>query len=382
MTHRLVLACSALWIVAACGGSDPPAGGPAPGAGGGGTTGGGAMNSGGSGGQGGMTPLPETRATVSGDVTWNVQFDAEAIAAGATNCAYTRHYEGVQDESAKWLCPSCEVMFRATVEMTQGLQDCYSQISSDPPEVEWIGWGPGGVYYRGVGAGMTEQGTAMMAGADVTVANSVAADLPAPNGGLFGFGITGALVVDEEDGDPLHGFEPANSYDCGWPTSNAPEYTGDYKIVVGETVPDGLFLDACDEVVRLHDFEGDYLLIDMSAIDCPPCQQMASGEEAFVGSLALEGVDVHVITLLAPSLADPLGETTNSMLNNWVNTYGLQSPVLADRGWGLTMFLDAIGEGLGYPSWVLVAPDLTVVEFGSGFGGWAAHEASILAHAN
>ena len=35
----------------------------------------------------------------------------------------------------------------------------------------------------------------------------------------------------------------------------------------------------------------------------------------------------------------------------------------------------------GYPSWVLVAPDLTVIEFGGGFGGWTEREASILAHA-
>ena len=132
--------------------------------------------------------------------------------------------------------------------------------------------------------------------------------------------------------------------------------------------------------MRLHDFAGSYLFVDMSAMDCPPCQQMASGEEAFVASLAGQGIDVHVITLLAPSLANPLGETTTTMLDQWINTYALQSPVLADRGWGLTMFLEAIMDP-GYPSWVLVAPDLTVIEFGSGFGGWSERQDSILAHA-
>jgi hypothetical protein len=145
-------------------------------------------------------------------------------------------------------------------------------------------------------------------------------------------------------------------------------------------VPDGIFKDACEETVRIHDFAGSYFFVDMSARDCPPCQQMAGGEAAFIETMKAQGIDVHVITLLAPSLGVPLGETTTTMLQQWIDGYELPSPVLADRGWGLTIFLQAI-EDPGYPSWVLVAPDLTVVDFGTGFAGWGERETAILNHA-
>ncbi|HHH30879.1 MAG TPA: redoxin domain-containing protein, partial [Polyangiaceae bacterium] len=334
----------------------------------------------GTGGTGTGTPETQTRATVSGDVTWNVVFDADAQAAGATDCSYTRHYEGVQDDSAKWLCPQCEVMFRADVQMTEGQTDCFMQISEGlPATLEWIGWG-NGVYYRGLGARMSEQGTAAVDGVSVSTTNAVM-DLEHAAGGLFGFDIAGSFTLGEEEGDPMHGFAVPDTYACGWPKADPAPYEGDYTIEVGQPVPDGIFKDSCEETVRLHDFQGSYLFVDMSAMDCPPCQQMASGEEAFVASLAGQGIEVHVITLLTPSLADPLGETTTTMLEQWISTYNLQSPVLADRGWGLTMFLEVITD-LGYPSWVLVAPDLTVIEFGSGFAGWSEREAAVLEHAS
>jgi hypothetical protein len=108
--------------------------------GGGGAGDGGAANGGGGAGGAVDPPEPSTRATVSGDITWQVTFDATAQGAGATDCSYTRHYEGVEDRSAPWLCPTCEAMFRADVEVTAGRQDCYAQVSSsDPAPVEWIG---------------------------------------------------------------------------------------------------------------------------------------------------------------------------------------------------------------------------------------------------
>jgi thiol-disulfide isomerase/thioredoxin len=335
---------------------------------------------GGGGGEGGSLPTP-TRRTISGDITWNVTFDADAQMAGATDCAYTRHYEGVEDASAPWLCRDCEVMFRADVQMTAGQEDCFSQISSGMPAAqEWIGYGNGSWWRSGAGL-MSEQGTAMVMADDIATSHAVL-DLDAPLGGLFSFTIAGQLTTGEADGDPLHGFVPADSYSCGWPKADPAPYTGDYTIVLGQTVPDGTFLDECDEVVRLHDFAGSYLMIDMSAIDCPPCQTMAGLEEQFVSDMAMQGIDVHVITLLAPSLTDVYGETTNAMLSNWTSQFSLMSPVLADRGWGLSMFLTLFEDGAAYPSWVLVDPTLQVFETGEGFGGYESIQASILAHAN
>ncbi len=330
-------------------------------------------------GAGGVVELAQ--ATIAGDVTWQVTFDATAQAAGATNCSYTRHYEGIEDASRPWVCPSCEVVFRATVQMTAGEADCFSQVSAEPPsDEEWIGYG-GGVYYRGIGP-MSAQGTADVAGQALTTTNAVTM-LDAPVGGTMEFAIAGSLTLSSQDGDPLNGFVPPATYACGWPKADPPAYTGDYTIVSGGVVPDGLFKDACDETVRLHDFQGSYLFINMGARDCPPCQLMAGDEEAFVQSMAMQGIEVHVITLLAPSLANPLGETTTAMLDGWIDNYSLTSPVLADRAWGLSMFLPLFAEQTGYPSWVMVDPELRVMDFASGYpaNGFADMEAAILADA-
>ena len=107
---RWLVACAALVVVACGTGEREPQGVPgSSAASGGGTTSTGA-------GGGGMAPVP-TRATVSGEITWTVTFDETAKAAGATDCTYTRQYQGVEDRSAPWLCPACEVMFRADVQI-------------------------------------------------------------------------------------------------------------------------------------------------------------------------------------------------------------------------------------------------------------------------
>jgi hypothetical protein len=55
--------------------------------------------------------------------------------------------------------------------------------------------------------------------------------------------------------------------------------------------------------------------------------------------------------------------------------------VLGDRGWGLSLFPPAIGDETGYPSWVVVAPDLSVIAFDTGFGGWGEIRTLIVNHA-
>ena len=376
-------------LLAACGGDgDAPTDGA--GASKSSTSSGATTTSDGGAGGGGGSPISDIEM-LSGDVVWTVTFDATAIAAGATNCTYTRHYEAVQDASAPWLCPDCEVMFRADVTMPQGQADCFSQVSTTAPETsEWIGYG-GGRYFRGLGGPFTDQGTADVTDASVSTVNSVP-DLDAAVGGTMDFAIAGTLTRSKVEGDVFNGFRPPATYACGWPKSDLPAYTGDYTITKGGTLPDGLFKDACDETVRLHDLNGAqlnggqpgaYMVVDMAARDCPPCKTMASEEEAFIADMAAQGITVRVVTLLAPSLEDTLGTTTKIMLKGWINTYDLTSPVLADRGWGLSIFLPAIGEAnIGYPSWVLVDPNLKVMDFGVGFGDFSDIETAIAGDAN
>ncbi|MFO0612781.1 MAG: redoxin domain-containing protein [Polyangiaceae bacterium] len=316
-------------------------------------------------GTGGAPPVL-MRKTIAGDATWSVTFDDAAKMAGATDCSYTRHYEGVEDRSAPWLCPTCTIMYKADVTVTAGAADCFPQVSeSAPPKLEWIGY-KDGTWWRSAGFPMTAQGTVTGPSDKLVVANTVT-DLDASVGGKMQFEVAGTFAESVAEGDPLNGFVAPSTYACGWPKADPPAYTGDYTIVKGQTVPDGLFKDKCDEPVRLHDFKGTYLVIDMAAVDCPPCQAMAGGEEKFVADMKAKGIDVKMITLLAPSLADPVGTTSKGKLNNWTTKYMLTSPVLGDRAWGQAMFEPIFTDQLGYPSWVVVDPDLKVVETGVGF---------------
>lgn len=349
------------------------------GAGGGEST---AQGTGGAGGTGGMDVPQPMRKTLSGDVTWKVTFDADAQAAGATDCSYTRHYEAREDTSARWLCPECEVMYLADVQMTAGATDCYPQVSSGKAATsEWLGYG-GGKWWRSGGGPMTDQGTITLDATTLTTTNSIP-PADAPNGGKLTFDVTGSLAVGQTAGDPRNGWiPPTTPYACGWPKADPPPYTGDYSLKVKGTVPDGLFHDACGETVRLHDFKGQYFIVDMSAIDCPPCQAMAGQEEQLIADLAAQGIKATVITLLAPSLSNTVGLTTTKMLNAWINKFSLKTPVLADRGWGLSVFGPALGDQIGYPSLAVVNPNLKVIKVDSGFGNFDEIKAAIVADAN
>jgi hypothetical protein len=331
----------------------------------------------GAGGAGGMIAGP-TEHTLSGDVTWHVTFDADAKAAGATDCSYTRHYEAVEDASAPWICPSCDVLFQADVTITRGADDCYSQVSTTPPSAkEWIGYGAG-QWWRSAEGPTTAQGTATIAGEAITTSNMVMGS-PAPAGGTLALAVSGNLTMGEQAGDPLHGFVPPDTYACGWPKAAPPAYAGDYVMTKGATLPDGLFLDKCGETVRLHDFAGKYLLVDMAAMDCPPCQAMASQEEQLIADMAAKGIDLQVVTLLCPSLSDVFGEETKTKLDAWINNFDLTTPVLADRGWGVSIFLPAVGDAtFGYPTWALVGPDLKVIDFQTGYAETLAEFEAVL----
>ena len=329
---------------------------------------------------GGDTDTDDTsaRATLDGEMSWSVDFGAESEADGATDCTYTRHYTGVEDRSAPWLCPGCDLVFLADVEMVAGLDDCYAQVStSSPLETEYLGFG-GGVWYRGAGSWLTPFGEATVDGDAVTVAHGFTDE---ELGADYAFDIAGALTVATDGGDPYGSFVPPDSYACGWPKADPAPYEGDYVAAVGETLPDGVFTDGCEEPVRLHDFAGDYLIVDISAIDCPPCQTAAEQEEAFVAEMASAGLPVHVITLLAPSLSDTAGTPTQRQLKQWIDAFDLTSPILADRVGGLSVVGQQLGDEFGYPTFVVVSPDLEVLSISTGFGGFEDMGATITADA-
>ncbi len=374
----LLIATSAL--LGACGGTVTTTA--AATAGSGGTGSGATSTAQGTGGSGGMAvPPPLMRKTLSGDITWKVTFDAAAQTAGATDCLYTRHYEAKEDSSAPWLCPDCEIAFLADATMTAGLTDCFPQVSdAQPAKVEWIGYG-GGKFFRAPAGPLNEQGTANVGATMVTMVNTVPAT-EAPKGGMLSFDVAGTFTAGEIEGDPRNGWISPSTYACGWPKADPAPYTGDYSLKVGGMLPDGIFHDSCGEAVRLHDFKGTYLVVDMSALDCPPCQTMAAAEEKFIANMTAKNIKVNMITLMAPSLSNTTGVTSKKQIDAWIKKYKLTTPILSDRSWGLSTFGVAIAQtDLGYPSLAIVTPDLKVLSFESGFGDFAAIETQIAEHA-
>jgi len=307
--------------------------------------------------------------TLDATLTWAVDFDAEAEAAGRVDCSYSRVYEGELDLSSPWQCPDCDQMFRAEVGMPEPERACFAQISEAPPgPLEWLGLDADGTWYRAPeNYALEVQGVATPDDDGLAVSYETDWKPLYDGAGEYRLTVTGQALPGMGPGDPWHGYFPAETYTCGWIDRDAPPYTGPWTLTEGARLPDGTFHDRCDEAVRLHDFAGRWLIIDISAMDCGPCQNAAFEAEDFLASL---DVPVTQITLLAPTLEYPIRTTTSAELDAWVDAFDIEQPVLADRGWGYRMGVDHFQERFGYPTIIVVGPDLIVREAWVGFTGW------------
>lgn len=314
----------------------------------------------------------ERVGTIEGEMTWEAGFP------DGSRCGYTRTFQGIEDRSAPWLCPECEVIWRVDLVGFEG-EPCYARLQvPSPAEVEWLGWG-GGRFYRAprINGRLFETGDARMVGEALEVEDDTWDETGA---GKVTFGITGTFRLGHTHADPMHGFEPPRRYACGWNRADPRAYDGDWTVARGRTVPDGWFHDPCGEPVRLHDLKGRYLVVDVAATDCPPCVEMARTEAAFVDRMRREGLEVEVVTLLAPTLGAVLDPTPQVLLEAWSDTFGHGAPVLADRGWGVFVAGRSVAT-FGYPTSVIVAPDLSVIDVLVGFADWEPFVGRIRTHA-
>ncbi len=328
------------------------------------------------------TATPEHETTVvglAGGATWNVDFDASAEAAGYVDCSYHRAYtDAVEVQDVPWLCPDCDVIVRANVTMDQGLGDCYASITNGgtPSPVEYLGWN-GTTWNRASSDNfvLSAQGAVVLDGSSISWTNETPYTFDVGNlTHNATFHVDGEATLSDVTADPLRGLWVPDEYECGWPKADPAAWEGDYTLALGDTLPDGVFRDVCNDPVRLHDLFGTWLVIDVSAMDCGPCQSMAGAAPAAVAALALEGIDLRTVTFLAPSLSDTLPTASRQDLYDWTLAFDLDDPVLGDRGYGTWVVgasaSDLFGEDFGYPTWVVVSPEGDVVGGNVGFGSW------------
>ena len=315
---------------------------------------------------------------VTGEVTWTLEFDEAAESKGFSDCSYTRTYTGIQYLDMDYLCPECTVQVQGTATMTEGL-DCYSQISSSAAteRTEHWGWSETAFYRTG-----SEQGSLGELADFAPPKEGASADLfwssenDLTDGGVMLLSATGTLSWQTDKDTLLPNPWPASpeSYACGWPTNDPGTLTQSYDLTIGETFPNVRLVDQCGEKMALWDLHGSWLVLDTSQSDCGPCRTMASTAEEFVEEMAAEGFDVKVVSFLGNGLSNPYGTPDEATHTAWVEDYNLTDPVLYDRGFAYALFPDFIadfsGESFGYPTWLVIDPEMNLVDGNVGFGSW------------
>ena len=335
------------------------------------------------GGEGGSTDdrpgeLPAYQMT--GTLTWSLEFDEEAEANGYVDCSYSRDYSGTQVLDYGYLCADCEIIVKGTSTFTDGL-DCYASVFGEETEPERTElWGLGdGLFFR---TNRDQYSLGDLCEADYAEGEEVSlawdSEYTITAGGVMVLAATGTLTyeLDEDTLIPDPWAERTEPYACGWEQADPGTLTLDYHVAAGATFPNFSLLDQCGEWMRLWDLYGSYLVLDTSQPDCGPCRSMASGAEAFAEGLREEGIPVRVVSLMGNGLAAPWETPDSDTLESWVTDYGISDPVLYDRGVGYALFPEFAesftGESFGYPTWLIVDPEMTLIYANIGFSSWSA----------
>lgn len=317
---------------------------------------------------------------LSSAVTWTLDFDADAEAAGFTDCAYSRSFDGTQFLDMDYLCPECDVLVRGTAVMTEGL-DCYSSVFGESEAERTELWGvsdEGNLARAGedqhpLGA-LAEFTPPSAEGEEVSIAweseyeMKDGGTMALSASGTMSWYVDGSILLD----DP---WAPRpEPYSCGWECEDPGDLVLDYALAIGSTFPNVRLRDQCDDQVDLWDFYGSYLVLDASQYDCGPCRSMAEAEPAFIDDMRERGIPVRVVTFMGNGLSDSYGTPDSEIVQAWIAEFGLTDPVLYDRGFTSALFPDFIeatsGEEYGFPAWLIVDPEMRILHGQVGFSSW------------
>jgi thiol-disulfide isomerase/thioredoxin len=324
---------------------------------------------------------PHPANTLTGTITWTLDFDATAEAAGFYDCSYTRQYEGmIEDPRHPWLCPDCDRLYTGSGSVTEGYP-CFQQIDDDPEtKVEHFALSSADdswVFWRSGTQNVSLRPLSDFGGEDFDLDHWPVAweeDVELDAGGTFHLAAAGKLWpgFDEDLVVETPMAPRTQPYACGdWPLCDRGWRWGPWDLATGEPFSTLELGDACGEEVAVYDFEGRWLVIDASAPDCGPCQAMAADMEAWLSGMEARGYYVASITLMAESLSAINMPAAAEDLAAWAEAFGLRGPVLGDEGFAYATFPEYQGResGMGFPTTVVVDPEMRVVGV---VGGYAA----------
>jgi len=129
-------------------------------------------------------------------------------------------------------------------------------------------------------------------------------------------------------------------------------------IDMGDKACNFRLVDQHGDVWDLYDHEGDVIVIDFSAVWCPPCQAAGMYSQDIQNDYDSEGV--QMVTILIDG-AIPGVEPTGVEIEEWVNSHNITTaPVLQGSR---DKMLDPTGEAgyalSGFPTYIYIGRDMT-----------------------
>ena len=162
-------------------------------------------------------------------------------------------------------------------------------------------------------------------------------------------------LYSEADTGPDCPWEPpeANS----WYSSAPPEGLCGQGFENGQVIPDMDAVDQHGDPVKLWQFYGQLIMLDLSAEWCGPCQELAEHVDETAEDYVDDGVEYITVIISSTNSQVP---PTHTDVQEWSDYFHITQPVLADtEGWWRQLFPTG---SAALPRLILVGRDMRIIE--------------------